>query len=107
MAKEGKWLFAHTEGLVIIIHLAQIQASFVLKLIPACQLKNQNCHWRTAGGLIYMYDCTEPGVLDKPYSAKPAQQSSHTGYIGGNTVPACVRLAGLYSYFAERAGFSD
>jgi hypothetical protein len=46
-------------------------------------------------------------VLEENYSAKPAQRSSHTGppgSIGWDTVPACVdcRLAGLYSYTAER-----
>jgi hypothetical protein len=47
----------------------------------------------------------EAGVLDKPYSAKPAQLSSHTGqpgYIGwtGHGSSLC-RLAGHYSYSAE------
>jgi hypothetical protein len=30
-----------------------------------------------------MYDCAEAEVLDEPYSAKPAQWSSHMVYIGG------------------------
>ncbi len=39
--------------------------------------------------------CSEAGVLDESYSAKPAQRSSHTwppGYIGWtvDTVPACT-----------------
>ncbi len=41
------------------------------------------------------------GVLDEPYSAKPAQQCSHTGppgYIGWTR----YSLAGLYGYSAER-----
>jgi hypothetical protein len=48
------------------------------------------------------------GVLDEPYSAKPAQLSSHTelpGYIGCKFFVHCsnlCRLANLYDYSAER-----
>ncbi len=48
--------------------------------------------------------CSEAGVLDEPYSAKPSQRSSHKGppgYMDGRGSSLC-RLAGLYGYSAER-----
>ena len=47
----------------------------------------------------------EAGVLDEPYSAKPAQRSSHTGppgYIECARFQPKYRLVGLYGNSAER-----
>ncbi len=57
----------------------------------------------------YFYLSIEPGlgVLDEPYSAKPAQRSSRTGppgYIDGRGCDgsSLCKLAGLYGHSAER-----
>jgi hypothetical protein len=56
--------------------------------IPHKDAVYTSAEWADTLTLFHLYQCIysvdkeEAGVLNKPYSAKPAQRSSHTGLPG-------------------------